>query len=255
MPRLTDLERVRARLDRDRAWSAYALGDLGPAVAQWAEWYASPGDEALVLVYRQFATPIVFAIGPPAAVAPLLAEIDEPQISLQVQQEIVPLLAPRYAIVKIYPVWRMMLRPAAFVTPDLRDVSPLGPGDLEALQQLYADGEATGEAPDFFAPGMLAAGMFRGIRDGQVLVAAAGTHLVAPETGICAVGNVYTHRDHRGRGFGSRVTAAVVVEAQARQLNTVVLNVRQHNGAARRVYERLGFVWMCDFMEGLARRL
>lgn len=255
MPRLTDLRRVRTRLERDLAWSAYALGDLNPQFAGWAEWHASPGDEAIVLVYRQFATPIVFAIGPPDAVAPLFDEIEAAEISLQLQADVVPRLAPRFEVVTTQPVWRMMLTPSAFTSADVGDVVPLGADDLEPLIRLYADGDATGEAPDFFSPAMLEAGLFRGIRDGAALVAAAGTHLVAADTGMCAIGNVYTRRDQRGRGFGRRVTAAVVAEALARGLTTIVLNVRQHNPAARRVYERLGFTWRCDFVEGVARRL
>lgn len=253
-PRLTDLGRVRARLERDPAWSAYALGDLSPPFARYADWFATPNDEALLLVYRQFAVPIVFAIGPAAALHALLQDVDAPEISLQIQPDVVPMLAPRFDVQVTHPMWRMQLRREAFVAPDLAAVEVLGHGDAVAIRELFADGDAAGEAPDFFAASMLDAGYFRGIREGTRLVAVAGTHIVAADVGVCAIGNVYTRRDRRGRGYGQLVTAGVVAAALARQIPTVVLNVRQRNLAARRVYERLGFVVTADFVEGLARR-
>jgi len=97
-------------------------------------------------------------------------------------------------------------------------------------------------------------GIFRGVWEGDALVAVAGTHLVAPSLGVCAIGNVYTRHDRRGRGLSARVTSAAVSDAFLRNLPTVVLNVDQRNAAAIRVYERLGFRRYCDFAEGLARR-
>ena len=254
MPRLTDLARVRARLDRDPAWSAYAMGDLSPAFARYAEWHHSPDDEAVVLVYREFTEPIVFAIGPPERIGPLFAEIEADAITLQLQPDVMPRLAPRFVVEVTHPMWRMQLDVAAFSPPALTGVEPLTPADVDAIRELYADGDAAGEAPDFFAPSMLDAGLFFGVREAGTLVAAAGPHIVAPDMGICAIGNVYTRRDRRGRGYGQRVTAAVAAGAMARGVQTIVLNVRHRNAVARRVYERLGFVARVDFCEGFARR-
>jgi predicted GNAT family acetyltransferase len=142
----------------------------------------------------------------------------------------------------------------AFRPADLRGVETLGPADLADIERLYADGLARGESPDFFFSSMLQQGMFRGVRRRGELVAVAGTHLFAPGVGVCAIGNVYTRLDCRGRGLASVVTSAVVAEAFGRCAETVVLNVRQTNDAARRVYERLGFERYCEFVEGEARR-
>ena len=98
-------------------------------------------------------------------------------------------------------------------------------------------------------------GELRGIREEGRLVAVAGTHLMAPSLGVCAIGNVYTRQDSRGRGLAARVTAAVVGHALRHGARTVVLNVRQSNEGARRVYERLGFREYCEFVEGSARRV
>ena len=89
---------------------------------------------------------------------------------------------------------------------------------------------------------------------GTELVAVAGTHVLAPEESVCAIGNVYVRGDRRGRGLGAAVTYAVAADALADGLRTVVLNVSQGNLAALRVYERLGFRRYCPFVAGRAVR-
>jgi predicted GNAT family acetyltransferase len=84
------------------------------------------------------------------------------------------------------------------------------------------------------------------------LPTAAGTHLVAEAEGVAAVGNVYTRRDRRGRGLAGRLVGAVAAELLRRGVRTVALNVARDNAPAIRVYERVGFVYYCDFVEGLA---
>ncbi|MDP2390278.1 MAG: GNAT family N-acetyltransferase, partial [Acidobacteriota bacterium] len=113
--------------------------------------------------------------------------------------------------------------------------------------------EATGESPDFFYPSMVTDGVFFGVYDGDALVAAAGTHLFAPEEHAVAIGNIYTMRDRRGRGLGGAVTRGVL--DVVKDSGTVGLNVRAGNHAALHLYESLGFVRHCLFYEGLATRL
>jgi predicted GNAT family acetyltransferase len=132
------------------------------------------------------------------------------------------------------------------------DAARLGPADLAAVQQLYAVGEAAGDGPAFFAPAMLADGVFFGAREGPELTAIAGTHLVTPQESVAAVGNIYTRPERRGRGLASRLTSAVTAELLRRQMRTVALNVEQPNAVAARVYERLGYRLYCPFKEGLA---
>src|SRR3990170_568156 len=88
MPRVTDLGRVRAILESDRPWAAYALGDLSPDLVEHAEWFAGDDDHAVVLLYRAFDVPILFALGDADRVARLLDEIDVPAMLLQVRPEV-----------------------------------------------------------------------------------------------------------------------------------------------------------------------
>lgn len=73
----------------------------------------------------------------------------------------------------------------------------LGPDDVSALQALYADGDATGEFPDFFMPSTVADGAYFGIYENAELVSTAGRHVLARQEGAGAIRNVYTRRDGR----------------------------------------------------------
>ncbi|MEU4687882.1 GNAT family N-acetyltransferase [Actinoplanes sp. NPDC023714] len=56
------------------------------------------------------------------------------------------------------------------------------------------------------------------------------------------VQGVWVHPDHRGRGLATAAMAAVVSDSLRRVAPTVSLYVNDYNAAARRVYERCGFV-------------
>jgi RimJ/RimL family protein N-acetyltransferase len=258
VPRLTDPAALRACLTADLAWSVYALGDLAPPYAAASEWHVpGAGRDALLLLYRAFDTPVLFALGAPDLVAPLLDEIaGERALYLSVRPEILPLIQARYRVSRLAAMWRMTLAAADF-RPLATGARALGPADMPALQALYADGAPFGEAPDFFFLSMLEHGVFYGLDDAGDLVAAAGTHLVAPGEGVAAIGNVYTRKDQRGRGLATQVTSAVAghLLGLAPPLAVIALNVNQANAAAVRVYERLGFRRYCAFYEGLAERL
>jgi GNAT superfamily N-acetyltransferase len=256
MPAIDDIAEIRALLETDRPWSVYALGDLSPKHAAFCTWLRSArAAPALALLYRGFTPPVLFTLGAVAAVAELLHELEgEPAMHLHVRPEVVPLLEARYQVRHEKAMWRMLLDPVRFQPPPAGETTRLGPGDLSALEQLYADGESTGESPEFFSSGMLLEGVYYGVWEGNELAAAAGTHLVVPAEGVGAIGNVYTRRDRRRRGLAGRVTGAVTAELLGRGLRTVALNVEQGNEAVARVYERLGFSRYCPFVEGLAVR-
>jgi len=240
----------------DRAWAVYALADLEPAYRDHARWHiAADGRPALLLVYRGFRLPVLFAQGAAEDLAPLLAEAaSEPRFYLSVRPEVILLLrAAGYEIPDAKRMWRMVLDPHAFAPIGHRAVR-LGPADEAELASLYADGEAVGEAPPFFEPGMLRHGVYYGVREGGAIVAAGGTHVLAEQESVAAIGNVYTRGDCRRRGWGSQVTSAVAGELLMRGVRLVVLNVAEENAAARRVYERLGFREYCEYREGLALR-
>ena len=201
----------------------------------------------LTLVVRDYGTAILFAMGP-GSVREALECVSGP-VHLQVQRAALDEVARHAAVSSSRLMWRMTWTGGRLATP-YPLTSRLGVDDVPALQALYADGESSGESPDFFFPSMVANGVFHGVHEGRALVAAAGTHLLARGEGIAAIGNVYTRRDRRGRGLGRLATSAVLGELAG--IETIGLNVRADNDAALHLYESLGFARHCQFYEGLA---
>jgi ribosomal protein S18 acetylase RimI-like enzyme len=245
MPRLTDSDEIRRLLRRDPAWSVYALGDLAPAMVPKATWFTPD----LTLVLRDYGTAILFAMGPGSVSEAL--ETVEGEVHLQVQQDALDEIRRHAHVSSATPMLRMVWtgRPS----PE-RGVGAtrLGARDVESLRRLYADGQASGESPDFFFPSMVTDGVFHGIRDGDALVAVAGTHLLSREEGVACIGNVYTRRDSRGRGCGRQVVASVLGDLSA--IETIGLNVRADNVVAIHLYESLGFRRHCEFVEARCDR-
>jgi ribosomal protein S18 acetylase RimI-like enzyme len=240
--RLTDKDAIRDMLQRDRRWCVYALGDLTPRMFAKCQWFAPD----LTLVLHDYGTSILFAHGT-GSIREALEHVTWP-VHLQVQKDALDEVA-RYAVVSNEkPMIRMAWAGGSTRVSDR--ATRLSLADVEALQRLYADGEASGESPDFFYGSMVSDGVFFGVYRGAELIAAAGTHLVSRDEGAAAIGNVYVRRDRRGAGLGRMVTAAVLHELAG--INTIGLNVRHDNVPAIRVYESLGFVKHCEFREALA---
>lgn len=240
--RLIDKDQIRNILQRDRRWCVYALGDLTPRMFLKCSWFTP--DIALVL--HDYGTSILFAHGT-GSIREALDHVSWP-VHLQVQQDGLDEVARHATITNVKHMCRMAWDGGETDIGD--DVQRLGPTDVAALKRLYADGETTGESPDFFYDSMVKEGVFFGVYEGPDLIAAAGTHLFAPDEHAAAIGNVYTRRDRRGRGLSRSVTKAVL--HRLRHLKTVGLNVREDNVPAIRVYESLGFVKHCDFREAVA---
>src|ERR1700694_4303607 len=98
MPEITDRAAIRGLLERDRAWSVYALGDLEPGYFEHCSWFHT-GSSALALLYRAFTTAVLFTMGEPEEMTRLLDEIgNQPALYLQVRPEVVPLVAARYRL-------------------------------------------------------------------------------------------------------------------------------------------------------------
>ena len=242
MPSVSDKGAIRALLQHDRHWSVYALGDLTPRMFAKCQWFTPD----LTMVLHDYGTSILFAMGT-ASIREALDHVAWP-VHLQVQPDALDEVARHATVTSVKHMWRMAW--AARSTTGGDPAARLAADDVQAIEELYRDGESTGESPDFFYPSMVTDGVFFGVYEGSQLVAAAGTHLVSRDEGAAAIGNVYVRRDRRCRGLGRIVTAGVLSEL--RDLETVGLNVRADNPSAIRVYESLGFVKHCEFREGLA---
>lgn len=246
---LTDKAAIRVRLNADRVWAAYALADLSPPLFDDCIWHASA--TGLVLEYRGFAPPIVLGVGTPDALVRLALRLPAGDFALSWPAAALKPLQAR-AVVQSIPMWRMVLRdfqPVA-LPAGLRQLTV---ADAPAVQALIAPAQGSVEEVDAFAPAQMGAGTFFGYDADGALAAVAGTHVCDLAEGVAGVGNVYVRPDHRRRGLGAALTAAVTAELLQRGIETIVLNVKQANVTAQRVYQRLGYQFYCAFSEGLLR--
>ena len=234
-----------AALAHDRVWNSFALADLSPpmrAFTQIAVASSRTSDAvASCLVVRHPAFVVLSPAGVMHGVKALLDRIDLPPTAL-----IQTLEAHRPAVERYYHAvarWHAMLRMATdaahFVLAQGLPPMPMARlvmEDLPALLALYAHYPGA-----HFRPELLADGAFYGIREGELLVAAGGTHIVDVVHGIAVLGSIFTLPAWRGRGCASAVTSALTADLLSRRCRDVVLNVLVENVTAIRVYRGLGF--------------
>lgn len=249
MPPIADKAAIRALLHRDPRWCVYALGDLTPRMFEKCRWFTPD----LSLVLHDYGTSILFAHGT-GSIREAINHVTSP-CHLQVQADALEEAARLARVEQVKHMQRFTWEQRGRADDRPRAaghvvIKRLDSGAVAALQRLYADGESTLESPDFFHPAMVDHGVFAGAIEDGALVAVAGTHLVSRDEGVAAIGNVYTRRDRRGRGYSTLTMAAVLHEL--RECGTVGLNVRDGNTAAIKVYESLGFEKYCDFREAVA---
>ena len=203
---------------------------------------------------RLLEPPILLTVGPAEDVADALAQAELPEeVYLSVREEHLPAIE-RWYDVKIRRVMvRMALGQEVALAPVEQPLTRLTPADVPRVEALIACGGPY--APDGFAPYQVADGFFFGVEDGTGgLSAVGGTHILNFEEGVAAIGNIYTRADCRGRGYARAITTEIVAQLRAAGLPTIVLNVNNENTIARNLYDSLGFVEHCSFVEGSVKR-
>ncbi len=248
---VTDPAPLADHFTRDRAVHIYALADLGPPFWEPSRWYRR-GDAVVGVVSlpdgEGAAVYAVSTIDPSGALELLVDLLDLLPAGQLITAPVglADAVAPHRAVAWASPHLRHELVDRSKIPPWVPEVVDLGPGDGDELRTLYA----TEPGAAFFLPHMLADDTYVGVRHDGRLVAAAGTHVVSVQYDVAAIGAVYTHPDHRGRGLGGMVTAGVV-HRLADRVAVVGLNVAESNMAARAVYERLGFapIWRYEECE------
>jgi ribosomal protein S18 acetylase RimI-like enzyme len=251
-------------LETDRLYAAYAIGDLEPALYADCTWAGAAREghgaghtsriEALALHYRGLTPAPFLLMGDADGLRAILADTLAPEwVYLTCRPEILDLTRAFYAWDAITPMWRLVLQREQFqpvqAMPDRALLLPVHAGHIAEINELFLLGGGLS-----FSPAQVASGVFYGVLNERALVAVAGTHLVSETYGVAAIGNVFTHPDFRGRGYGTLTTRAVVQELLRRGIRTIVLNVDQENAPAVHIYEKLGFERYCPFLEGPATK-
>lgn len=249
MRELHDRGEIYAFLAQDRYYAAYAIGDLEPGLFELCTWHLSVQEgrkTALTLQFKGLSPPALFAMGASEGLVFLLQEGSLPErVYLTGRPGHLPPFQEAFALGPVEDMLRMVLEPNDFLPYRGRAIR-LSRRNLPSLQRLYR-GEGV------FAPYQLDFGVYYGVEVEGELVSAAGTHLVSSTYQIAAVGNIFTHPSHRGQGYASVCTSAVIEELLSHSLE-IVLNVARSNEVALSLYKRLGFREYCPFIEALGVR-
>ncbi|MGC1212332.1 MAG: GNAT family N-acetyltransferase [Micromonospora sp.] len=241
-------------LGRDPVLHAYQLGDLDDFFWPYTSWFRRGDQVALLYHGVELPTLLAFAAPPDSAeLAALLTDL-APLLPARLWAHLSPgldaTLERWFHLEDAAPHHRMALTDPARLARVTPAGAPLRPADLPELLALYA----AAYPGNWFDPRMLDTGQYVGIREAGELVAVAGVHVWSPTWRVAALGNVTTHPRVRGRGLAGAAVAALC--ARLREgVDHVTLNVRADNAAAVRLYQRLGFTPVADFVEcGLRAR-
>lgn len=251
--RLTDPDAIRPILETARPYAAYAIAYLDPQLFELAEFYqATAGDKrALIMHARGGLGPSTFTLGEPALVAALLRLHPGPrQAFMTCETPHVDEVLDTHNLWRPQTMLRMAVSPETFSRSDLNiEARRLIDADADDLNRLYAledDGLR-------YSGRQVSDGIYYGVYNRGRLVSSAGTHIFSGREGVAVVGNVFTHPDHRGHGFGTAATSAVT-EHLLRSCPLIVLNVDPANRPARHIYDTLGYHEHGRLMEAMATR-
>jgi ribosomal protein S18 acetylase RimI-like enzyme len=247
----TDRDALRAFLEQDRLFAAYALCDLDDREFRRTRWGVAEGRDGAVAVAVEYAglTPQpMFVMGTNDGIEVVLRDVIRPRAAyIACRTEAIEAVATSYRVDPGPPMIRMWVDRSTF-QPYPADVRRLLPVEINDLNRLYQLGFAS-----WLPSSAITEGIYYGIRVSGRLVAAAGTHVISPEARLAVVGNVLTSVEYRGRGYAKAVTGAVTAEL-LRFCDQVVLNVRADNPPAVQAYRRLGYREHVRFEERLAHR-
>jgi ribosomal protein S18 acetylase RimI-like enzyme len=248
--RVQDKASIETEISSDPVRALYHLGDLDEYYFRKCAWYFVVDDErpvTVILLYESWGV----------ALLPL-GESSGLQYFLEKHADLLPR--------KFYGTWmiehddlmcrllsipakrlmnRMIVTRESFVPCETDErVVALDISHAEAVRTLLLSYPG-----NFFEEYQLETGYYRGIFEGGKLVSMAGVHTTNSAVGVAAIGNIVTDEDYRGLGLAGYVTSKLIADL-LRDHGIVGLNVSQENGAAIRVYQRLGFRVGVEFYEG-----
>ena len=249
---LHDKDRIEAFLRKNVYLHIYSIGDLDDFLWHKTVWYALEDRSeirAIVLLYAELPRATlhamceqqdfmvellrtIFGILPHrfhAHLSPDVAEVFEKQCRID-----------SYA--KYY---RMALnRESLPYGIDCSQVVRLTQNDLDEMLRLYEEAYPG----NWFNPTMLQTGQYFGVRMKNRLVSAGGVHIYSEKYKVAALGNIATHPDFRGKGFGKSVIARLC-QSLLEKADHIGLNVKADNAVAISLYEKLGFEIACSYYE------
>ena len=241
---LHDKSRIEAFLRKNVYLHIYSIGDLDdffwPDTA-WYGWEQGGEIQAVALLYTASADSTLLALSEQQdvmwelvrSIFHILPERFYAHLSPQVAETV-----EQQCQIKSYGKhYKMGLKNTALLQGiDCSQVIRLTENDLEDMLGLYKEGYPG----NWFNARMLHTKQYFGLRLKNRLISVAGIHVYSEKYKVAALGNIVTHPDYRGKGFGKAVTAGLC-QSLSEHVDNIGLNVKADNAAAIALYEKLGF--------------
>jgi GNAT superfamily N-acetyltransferase len=240
---LHDKKEIESFLRRNVYLYIYAIGDLDDFFWPYTTWYAVKESEeirAIALLYSGRDFPVLVALTEGNSAEQLISSIIDflpGKFHAHLSPDAEAALEQKYEMKSRGKHYKMALSDKSLLDDvDCSGVVRLKSEDLDEVLRLYKDAYPG----NWFDPRMLQTEQYFGIRKDDRLASAAGIHVYSQQYKVAALGNVVTHPDYRGNGFGRAVTAKLC-RSLCEIVEHIGLNVKSDNQIAVSVYKRLGF--------------
>ncbi|MHC4204001.1 MAG: GNAT family N-acetyltransferase [Planctomycetota bacterium] len=249
---LHDKNRIETFLRKDVYLHIYSIGDLDDFFwpnTTWYGWEERGEIQAVALLYTASDEPTLLALSDQQdamwelvqSIFHVLPERFEAHLSPRVAEAI----KKRCKIESYDKHYKMGLKNASLLHDiDCSKVVRLTENDLDDMIGLYEEGYRG----NWFDARMLQTKQYFGFRLKNRLLSIAGVHVYSEKYKVAALGNIVTHPDYRGRGFGKAVTAKLC-QSLSEHVDSIGLNVKVDNDAAIALYEKSGFQIVSTFYE------
>jgi ribosomal protein S18 acetylase RimI-like enzyme len=232
----------------------YSIGDLDDFFWPKTMWYAlKEGEEiqAIVLLYAVSPFPTLLALSEDKDVlAKLLQSIFHllpNRFYAHLSPGVENIFKKQYELQSHGKHYKMALNnrnKTGLYDIDCSQVIHLSNADLQEIQKLYK----VSYPGNWFDPRMLETKQYFGIRVENKLVSIGGIHVYSEQYKVAALGNIATHPDYRGNGFGKCVTAKLC-QSLSKSVDHIGLNVKDDNEMAIAIYKKLGFEVIGTYLE------
>jgi predicted GNAT family acetyltransferase len=261
---LHDKSRIEECLRKNVFLHIYSIGDLDDFFWPYTIWYGweeSGEIQAIALLYTATENPTLLAISEQqdamwelvrsifhilpgrfyAHLSPAVAEATELQCKIK-------------SYGKYYKMGLMNTSMPYDI--DCSQVVRLTENDLDCMLVLYEEGYRKGPQTrkkrlgpqHWFDVRTLQTRQYFGLRLKNRLVSVAGIHVYSEQYKVATLGNIVTHPDYRGKGFGTAVTVGLC-QSLAEHVDNIGLNVKADNTAAIAMYQKLGFEIVGEYFE------
>jgi len=243
---LDDKNQIEAFLRKNVFLNIYSLGDLDDFFWPSTNWYALTNTtwiKAMILVYTGGSLSCLHAL----TEGENIHYMEELLLSListfpkrfyaHLSLGLEGTLGKHYTLKSHGKHYKMALtKESALSRIDTSEVIALSMSDLNEIVSLFQ----AAYPENWFDPRLLDTNQYYGVRVSGKLVSLAGVHVYSRRYRVAALGNITTHPEYRGKGYGTAATARLC-KSLLHEIDHVGLNVKVDNASAIRCYKKLGF--------------